>query len=89
MMYELVISAPIPYLSHISRGSIVRMFGLITGSSVGVSNIPCLVCSLPNRALPSRLVISNKPSSPSLQGIGFGLGSSDHTGMVPAAVNMI
>ena len=80
-MYELVIKAPIPYLSHISRGSIVRIFGLITGSSAGVVKIPCLVCNFPSLALPSLTVTSNKPSSPARHGSGSGLGRSDHTGI--------
>ena len=43
-----------PYLSHISRGSIVRILGLITGSKQGVSTIPCVVCNRPSLAWPSR-----------------------------------
>ena len=89
MMYELVIRAPIPYLSHISLGSIVLIFGLITGNNVGVSRIPCLVCNLPNLARPSRTVTSNKPSSASRHGSGLALGWSDQTGMCAATTIVI
>ncbi len=61
--YELVIRASMPYLSHISRGSIVRRLGLTTGSRVGVFIGPCAVCSRPILAAPSRVITSNRPRS--------------------------